>query len=172
MTRLRFGSEVVKASLGGCMNAVIAGMGLPAPDCGIDVSRVDFDAVAPPASALGGHQGRAAAEKTIERNVTARRAVQNGIGDESDWFRGRMESEQIAFFSSSPEIIGCGICPHIGAIAAMSPEVDVVAMWTPARFKHRYMFVLATVEGAHPGIVLDPDANVFELEIAGFCRGE
>jgi hypothetical protein len=58
------------------MTSAAAGQRLPAADDRIDISRVEFQPVAPPAGALGGDQGGSAAQKGVEHDVAAGRAVE------------------------------------------------------------------------------------------------
>ena len=59
------------------------------------------------------------------------------------------------------------IVPHIGAIAAMSAEIDVIDVWRIASFEDQDEFVLRPVERAHPTHGLVPDHKVFELAVDG-----
>ncbi len=45
-------------------------------------------------------------------------------------------------------------------------ELDIVAVPVAAMFENEDKLVLTAVERAHPGIVLDPDADVFQLAIS------
>src|SRR5947207_11433031 len=58
------------------MTSATTGQRLPAAHDRIDIAGVQLHAVAAPAGALGGDHRRAAAEKAIEHNVAAGRAVQ------------------------------------------------------------------------------------------------
>src|SRR6202022_4340552 len=53
--------------------------------------------------------------------------------------------------------------PDIAAVAAELAELDVVAVRSAALLKDQDELVLAAIERAHAGIVLDPDAEVLEL---------
>src|SRR5262249_11033892 len=65
-----------------------------------------------------------------------------------------------------------GIMPDIAAVAAELAELDIVAMSVVAVFKDKDEFVLTAVERAHSGIVLDPDAEVFQLAISVAASGQ
>src|ERR1700730_9305032 len=54
----------------------------------------------------------------------------------------------------------------------MTSKLDVVAMATPAGFEDRDVLVLASLELAHSSIVLHPNTDVFELQIAHLPRGK
>src|ERR1700737_4781964 len=55
--------------------------------------------------------------------------------------------------------------PDIAAVAAELAELDVVAVRSAALLEDQAELVLAAIERAHAGIVLDPDAEVLELAI-------
>src|SRR6516165_1311325 len=55
--------------------------------------------------------------------------------------------------------------PNIAAVAAKSAELDIIAMPVPAMLEHKDQLVPAAVERAHPGIVLDPYGEIFQLVI-------
>src|SRR3984893_4133166 len=57
------------------MTGALAGDGLPAPDHGVDIERIEFQAATVPPRALRGDQGRAAAEKGVEHDLAAAGAV-------------------------------------------------------------------------------------------------
>src|SRR5204863_6530371 len=61
--------------------------------------------------------------------------------------------------------VGPGVMPNITAVATELAELDIVAVWLAAVFEHKDQLVLAAVERTHAGVVLDPDAEVFELAI-------
>ena len=63
------------------MSRAAAGQRLPAADNRIDIGGIELDAVAAPAGALGRNHRRAAAEKAIEHDVAAGRAVEDRTGD-------------------------------------------------------------------------------------------
>jgi hypothetical protein len=60
MAGLPLGGNVVEALPAPGMDGALAGVALPAPDGGIDVERIDFDAATAATDALGGDQRRAA----------------------------------------------------------------------------------------------------------------
>src|ERR1700722_17262662 len=73
------------------MDRAVAGQALPTADGDVDIKRVDLDAAADAAGALRRHQGRPAAQKRIEHNVAAPRAIEKRIRDEPDRLNGRMQ---------------------------------------------------------------------------------
>ena len=62
--------------------------------------------------------------------------------------------------------------PDIAAVAAELSELDVVAMPLAAMFEDEDELVLAPIKRAHPGIVLDPDAEIFQLAIDAAAGGQ
>jgi hypothetical protein len=51
-------------------------------------------------------------------------------------------------------------------------ELDIVAVPLAAVFEDEDQLVLAAIERPHPGVVLDPDAEVFELAIGVAAGGQ
>src|ERR1700732_4751270 len=60
--------------------------------------------------------------------------------------------------------------PDIAAVAAELAELDVVAVRSAALLEDKDELVLAAIERAHAGIVLDPDAEVLQFTV-GFGTG-
>ena len=85
------------------MNGVIAGMLLPTPNRDVDIAWIDFDAMTNAANPLCRDQGGAGTEKSIEDNLSAGRAVEQGIGYQRDGLHGRMQGKKIAFLGLSGE---------------------------------------------------------------------
>src|SRR5689334_25166270 len=76
-----------------------------------------------------------------------------------------MQRRQIALLAVAGKGVGPGVLPDIAAVAPKLAELDIVAVPVAAVFENEDKLVLAAVERAHPGIVLDPDAEVFQLAI-------
>src|SRR6185436_1124756 len=85
-----FGGE---ASAGLGMNGVAPGKFLPTADRGIDIEGVQLHPGGLAAGLLGGDQGGAAAEKTVEDETAALRAIEDRIGDQRDRFHRRMQGQ-------------------------------------------------------------------------------
>src|SRR5438477_3855739 len=145
---------------------------LPAADDRVDIGGVELQPVTPPAGALGGDHRCAAAEKGVEYNLAAGRAVEDGVGDHRHWFHGRVQRQQIALLAATGEGIGARVVPHIAAVAPEPTELNVIAVILAAVFENGDKLVPAPIERAHPGIVLDPDAEVFELAVYPAADGE
>src|SRR6267378_8563804 len=147
------------------MKSATAAQFLPAADDRVGINGVELHTVAAPAGAFGGDQRRAAAEKGVEHDVAAGRAVEDRVSDHRHRLDGRMQRQQIAFLATACKGAGAGIAPNIAAIAAKLAKLDVVAVPLAAAFEDEDKLVLAAVERPHPGIVLDPDNEVFQLAI-------
>src|SRR5947209_9579411 len=110
------------------MTSAAAGQCLPAADDRVDITGIELKSVAAPAGALGGDHRRAAAEKGIEHNVAAGRAVEDRIGDHRHRFYGRMQRRQIALLAAVGKGVCPGVMPNITAVAAKLAELDIVAV--------------------------------------------
>jgi len=128
------------------MSRAAAGQRLPAADNCVDIGWVELDAVAEPTGALGRDHRRAAAEKAIEHDVAAGRAVEDRIGGHRNRFDGRVQRQQIAFLAAAGKGIGSGIMPDIAAVTAELAELNIVAMSLAVVFKDKDELVLAAVK--------------------------
>jgi molybdate transport system substrate-binding protein len=115
--RLRLAGEVVEAATAGDMASAPADQRLPAADDRIDIGRVELQSVAAPASALGGHHSRTAAEKGIEHDLAADRPVEDRVGDHSHRLHGRMQRRQISLLAAAGE----GVVGPYGRAHCLSP---------------------------------------------------
>src|SRR2546425_124481 len=70
-----------------------------------------------------------------------------------------MRLEQIV--PIAPEAVEPTIFPDIGSVSPMSAQFDVEVVGCPA-LEHEHKLVLRAIKRPHSGIVLDPDADVFE----------
>jgi hypothetical protein len=57
------------------------------------------------------------------------------------------------------------IGPHIGAVATVTPEPNVIAMGCAAVLKDQHQFVATSMEGPHAGLVLDSHADILQLAV-------
>ena len=110
------------------MPRLVAGPSLPAADNRVDVDRIELQPVAAPAGAVGSDHGGAAAEKGVEHDLTAGRAVEHRIRDHCHRLYGRVQRQQITFLAATGEGIDPGVVPDIAAIAAKPAELDIVVM--------------------------------------------
>src|ERR1700746_1555366 len=134
MSGLRLAGEVVKAAAAGCMTRAAAGQRLPATDNRIDVESIELQPVATAAGALGGDQGRAAAEKGVEHDVAAGRAVEDRVGNHCYGLHGWVQRQEIALLAATGEGVGSRVMPDIAAVAPVLAELDIVAVPVAAMF--------------------------------------
>src|SRR5438270_209425 len=147
------------------MPGLLAGQGLPAANGGIDIAWIELERATAPARALGGDHRGTAAEKGVEHDVAAGRAVEDRIADQCHWLHRRVQCQEITLRAAAGEGIGAGVIPHIAAVAPKPAELDIVAVRPAALFEDQDELVLAAIERAHAGIVLDPDAHILEFAI-------
>ena len=83
-----------------------------------------------------------------------------------------MQGSEVPFLSSSPEIVEAWVVPDIAAVTAVPPELDIVPVRGTTVFEDQDQLVLAPIQRAHAGIVLDPDAQIFELGVDPQRRGQ
>ena len=143
------------------------GQSLPSVDADIDVLRIQFDRPGVPAGPLGGNQDRAAAGERVEDDPLAMAAVADRVGDQADRLDGRVQGQELALAAA----IDARVRPHVGAVAAVLAELEVVDVRRVALLEDIDQLVLAAVEGAHAGVVLVPDAQLREDRRAG-CGGK
>lgn len=77
------------------------------------------------------------------------------------------------FHSPFAEGVGPGIWPHVGPITPGFAEAEVVDVLAVPVLEYHHHLMLGAVEGAHAGIILDPDANLLgraEYWRSGFCQ--
>src|SRR6185437_13564591 len=87
------GFELIERFASSCVASVLARIGLPTPHDCVDVARIQFEAEAAPAGALGRDHRSAAAKKAVEHDITASGTIQDRIRDQSHRFHGRMQSK-------------------------------------------------------------------------------
>ena len=76
-----------------------------------------------------------------------------------------MQCRGIALLFRATKGIASGISPNVAAVAPEAAEVDIVAVIGATVFEDKDELVLAAVERAHPGVVLDPYAEVLHLAL-------
>jgi len=154
------------------MPGLVAGQDLPAANGGIDIAWIELQRAAAPAGALGRDHRRAAAEKGVEHDLAARRAVEDRIGDHRHRLDRRVQGQEIALATAAGKGIGAGIVPHIAAVAPKPAELDIVAVRAAALLEDQDELVLAAIERAHAGIVLDPHTQILEFAVDLLDSGE
>src|SRR6516162_5916596 len=70
------------------------------------------------------------------------------------------------------ERVYAGVIPDIGSRSAMLTQLEIIHMRAAARLPDEDELVLGPVEGAHPGIALVPDAEIFELPVDRSARDQ
>src|SRR6266478_9879563 len=131
------------------MKSASAAQFLPAADDRVGINGVELHTVAAPAGAFGGDQRRAAAEKGVEHDVAAGRAIEDRVGDHRHGLDGGVERQQIALLAAAGKGVGPGVMPDIAAVAAELAELDIVAVRVSAVFEHEDELMLTAVERAH-----------------------
>ena len=72
------------------MNCLLASELLPSSNDNVAVKRIDLYETRRASSFLASYQRASAASERVQDNVTAFRTIHYGIGDQVDWFAGRM----------------------------------------------------------------------------------
>src|SRR5215472_864094 len=104
------------------MTGAAAGQHLPPPDRRVEIGGVELDTAAAPAGALGRDYRRAAAEKGVEDDLAAGRAVEDCIGDHRHRLDGRVPRQKIALGAVLGKGVGPGISPQIAAVTPEAAE--------------------------------------------------
>src|SRR5208282_5640453 len=107
---------------------IVTGESLPATDRYIDVERIQLHTITASSDPLRSDYGGAATKKRIENDIAARRDVHDCVGHQRGRLHGGVQGEQIAFLPRLRERTRAGVVPHVGAVATIPPELDVVAM--------------------------------------------
>src|SRR5438270_9062145 len=140
---------IIEQSTARRMPGFSIGRDLPAQDRGIDIERIELQAMTDPAGALGGDQRRAAAEKGVEHNLTAAGTIPQCIGYQRHRLDRRMQRKKVAFGARPAERVGSGVAPHIAAVTTIKPELNMVLVRLAAVLEDEHELVLAAVEGTH-----------------------
>ena len=92
MVHLQSPSDFIEQLAADSVDGVVACMFLPTANCNIDIQRINLDSGTDPADTLCSKQSATRTQKTIENDFTTSGAIQQGIGDQSNWLNCRMES--------------------------------------------------------------------------------
>ena len=83
-----------------------------------------------------------------------------------------MQRQRVALLTAAGKGVDSRIPPDITAVTAELAQLDVVAVRAMPLFENKDKLVLAAVERAHSGIVLDPDAEILQLTIGLSAGGQ
>lgn len=64
------------------------------------------------------------------------------------------------------------IVPHVGPVASVLAQLEMILVFGGAAFEYEDKLVLATVEGSHASDVLSPDAEVLPFGVNRGPRGD
>src|SRR5438270_13033107 len=110
------------------VNSMVAGVALPSFNCRIDVEGIELNPVAAASRSLGCDECGPGAQEPIQHQVPTSRAVEQGIGNQSDGFHRRVQSQELAFITLFGKGVQAWIFPDVSAIATESPKLDVVSV--------------------------------------------
>src|SRR5262249_4516502 len=113
---------------------------LPAADSDVDVQRIQLNDPSDPAGALGAQHGGAAAAERVQYEPVPATTVANQIGHEGDGFDGRVKLKLAA--TRGMQAVDAGVFQHVGAVAAIGAESEVIDVRRHAIFEHSDKFVL------------------------------
>src|SRR5215831_6806381 len=119
---------------------------LPAPNGGVDIERVNLDAIRSPAYAFSSKQCGTGSHKGVEHDVVAPRGVLDCIGNQRDGLDRGMDGKIVQ--PALAEGVHARIGPHIGAVSAVPTELDVVQVSCITVLVNEDQFMLGTVEAA------------------------
>src|SRR5437879_10075202 len=128
MGRRDVASKFIKPFSTDYVKGLVAGVALPTFDCRVDVNRVQFNAIAATSGSLGCDECGPGAQEPIQHQVPTSRAVEQGIGNQSDGFHRRVQSQELAFITLFGKGVQAWIFPDVSAIATESPKLDVVSV--------------------------------------------
>jgi hypothetical protein len=94
----------------------------------IELDWIEFEPVTSPSGSLRCNHGGTAPKKAVEDHAVPVSAIPDGVSDQSGGLNGRVKGKQVALLTAPRERIGARIIPHIGSIATILSQLDVVAM--------------------------------------------
>src|SRR5258708_33628526 len=115
--RHAFRTNLIPGLSGRGKDGLFASYALPPLDRHIDILWIKLDRARMTTCAFRRDQDRAAAGERIENDALPMTAVTDGVGNETDRFDRRVESEQLVPLTL--ECVDTGIAPDVGPIAAM-----------------------------------------------------
>src|ERR1043166_2912073 len=136
---------------------------LPSSDRHIHEARINLDDVSASPDFVGGQDQGPRSTEVIQDAIAPGGAVQQGVRHQGDgldcWMHGKL------FKPPMPKSVYARVVPDVGAIAAMSAELDVIAMSSSAYPEHRDQLVLRSIIRSLPGIRFFPHHKIQHLVI-------
>src|SRR5260370_6607454 len=136
------GFDFAEALSGSLQNGLQAAHRAQAANGDIAVGRIYLNAVAPAPGLFRRDQSRARADKCVEHNALAMRAIPEGISHHRHGFYGRMQGQISAVFA---EAVHARIVPDISSVSPVFAQLDVVDMRCGAGLKDEYKFMLRAI---------------------------
>src|SRR5260370_2273817 len=137
------GFDFAEALSGSLQNGLQAAHRAQAANGDIAVGRIYLNAVALPPGLFRSDQSRARADKCVEHNALAMRAIPEGISHHRHGLYGRMERQITAVFAQA---VHARIVPHISAVSPVFAQFDVVNVGRRAGLEDKYELMLRAVE--------------------------
>src|ERR1700687_6415335 len=103
---------------------------MPSPNDQIYIAWIECDSIAGAACSLGCDYRRATAQERIEHDVSARSAVQDGVGDQVSRLDRGVKSGQVAVLRGAQGRIHSPVLPYIRAVTDILAELNVVTVWS------------------------------------------
>src|SRR5262249_24015105 len=129
----------------------------------IDVERIKFDPAKDTLGPFRSEQRGAAAQKATDDDVAAVRAIKQRVHHQLNRLDRRMQLQHVIALTRLST--GAVILPHIGAVAAVLAELDIVGVSPGAGLEDTDQFVLRSIERSHASRALDPNHDVLEFGI-------
>ncbi len=119
---------------------------------------------------MGGDQGRPRSEKGIKDDVVSAGHVLDRVGHQGHRLYGRMHPQQLVPIGA--EGVHAPIAPEVRPRAPFLSQLEIVDVRRIPLLQHQDELVLGSVEAAHAGVGLGPNAQVHQGEFGAFCRRE
>src|SRR5437762_3173326 len=136
------------------------GEGLPPADGDIDVERIELKRPCLAAALLRRDNRRTRPREGVEYNVSAARAVLDGIDDERYRLHRGVHFE--LSIPARPPGIDAGVIPDIRSVPSVASKLHGVDVRIGANLVDEDKFVLGAIERSHAPVILVPDAEVLE----------
>jgi len=133
-----------------------AGQALPSLNGYVGEVWIDLDQTRAPACPLRRNERGTGSAERIEDDSAAVGTVADRVGDQGDRLGGRVE-RQFALRRSVQRVL-TDIVPNVGPVPAMPPEGHIVDVRVLTDLEDKYELMLGTIQRAHAGIGLIPNA--------------